>query len=122
MVVQLSSAVKTYKEAQDVPSVLRNNMVRLTNAAEEFAILLHVSSFSPMTPRSFSPVVSSPLPPAHIAQQNDSQLGSSLSRSRTAQVSPSNVTPDGPEGPRSTLPAQPFMTPSTRRTGGKDSS
>lgn len=105
-----------------MPSVLRNSMVRLTNATEEFAILLHVSSFSPTTPRSFSPVVSSPLPPAHIAQQNDSQLGSSLSRSRTTQVSSSNVTPDGPEGPRSTLPAQAFMTPSTRRTGRKDSS
>ncbi|KAF8742721.1 hypothetical protein AX14_002529 [Amanita brunnescens Koide BX004] len=119
-VVQLSNAVKTYKEAHDVPSVLRNSMVRLTNATEEFAILLHVSSFSPTTPRSFSPVISPPLPPTHTAQQNDSQLGSSLSRSRTAQVS-SNVTPDYPEGPRSALPAQPFMIPTARRTGRKES-
>ncbi|KAK2467008.1 hypothetical protein APHAL10511_001266 [Amanita phalloides] len=85
-VVQLSSAIKTSKEAQDVSPALRNGMVKLTNATEEFAILLHVSSFSPSTPRSFTPIVNSPVPPTYVVQLRDSQLGSSLSRSRSTQA------------------------------------
>ncbi|KAJ3999273.1 RAM signaling pathway protein-domain-containing protein [Lentinula boryana] len=44
-VVQLSNAIKTYGGVRS--SALRTNMVKLTNSTEEFAILLHVSSFSP---------------------------------------------------------------------------
>ncbi|KAJ3876417.1 RAM signaling pathway protein-domain-containing protein [Lentinula edodes] len=45
-VVQLSNAIKTYGGARS--SALRTNMVKLTNSTEEFAILLHVSSFTPL--------------------------------------------------------------------------
>ncbi|KAJ3728648.1 RAM signaling pathway protein-domain-containing protein [Lentinula raphanica] len=44
-VVQLSNAIRTYGGVRS--QALRSNMVKLTNSTEEFAILLHVSSFSP---------------------------------------------------------------------------
>ncbi|KIK63550.1 hypothetical protein GYMLUDRAFT_57243 [Collybiopsis luxurians FD-317 M1] len=44
-VVQLSNTVKKYGGVRS--SALRTNMVKLTHSTEEFAILLHVSSFSP---------------------------------------------------------------------------
>lgn len=43
--VQLSNIIKIHGGVRS--SALRTNMVKLTNATEEFAILLHVSSFSP---------------------------------------------------------------------------
>ncbi|KAF8628409.1 hypothetical protein AX15_003931 [Amanita polypyramis BW_CC] len=123
-VVQLSGAIKAYREAQDVPPMLRNSMIKLTNATEEFAILLHVSSFSPSTPKPYSPMATNPQLLGHIAQHSDSQLQSSLSRSQSAQAS-SNLKTHATElqgGPRSALPTQSFMMiPSIRRARARDS-
>ncbi len=71
-------------------------MVKLTNATQEFVMLLHVSSFSPApTPgmRSYSPMVGlaaqpSPLPtPLPTPGLEDGRLGSNLSRNRGANPS-----------------------------------
>ncbi|PFH50686.1 hypothetical protein AMATHDRAFT_60674, partial [Amanita thiersii Skay4041] len=112
-VVQLSSTIKVHKETQDMPPILRNNMVKLTNATEEFAILLHVSSFSPANTRPFSPMVAPMQTPVLSAPPLDSQLASSLSRSRSAQATPSIKvnTSVRHEGPRSALPMQSFKIP-----------
>ncbi|EIW60077.1 uncharacterized protein TRAVEDRAFT_45328 [Trametes versicolor FP-101664 SS1] len=77
---------------------LRTKIVQLTNATQEFVMLLHVSSFSPApTPglRSYSPMVglgagvglgASPLPtPMPVIE--DGRLGSNISRSRSANPS-----------------------------------
>ncbi|KAI9057861.1 hypothetical protein FKP32DRAFT_1597815 [Trametes sanguinea] len=79
-------------------STLRTKMVRLTNATQEFVMLLHVSSFSPApTPglRSYSPMVGlaaqgSPLP-TPLPAMEDGRLGSNLSRARSANP------PSGPK-------------------------
>ncbi|KAL0947467.1 hypothetical protein HGRIS_013573 [Hohenbuehelia grisea] len=122
-VVQLSNVIKTHGGAS---SALRSNMVKLTNATEEFAILFHVSSFSPSVPaRAYSPMLSAH--PSTSSQASlrsngapasappeESRLGSSLSRSRSAQPVPSTrrllVEP-----PRSALPSQSFKIPIVRR-------
>ncbi|KAJ6500542.1 RAM signaling pathway protein-domain-containing protein [Mycena sanguinolenta] len=60
IVVQLSNVIKTYGGAHPT---LRSNLVKLTNSTEEFAILLHVSSFSPLPSsngRPYSPMPASP--------------------------------------------------------------
>ncbi|OBZ69068.1 hypothetical protein A0H81_10818 [Grifola frondosa] len=54
-VIQLSNAIKTHGAARPLSSPLRTNMVKLTNATQEFVMLLHVSSYSP---RPYSPMVS----------------------------------------------------------------
>ncbi|KAI8998457.1 RAM signaling pathway protein-domain-containing protein [Trametes punicea] len=80
--------------ASALSSTLRTKMVRLTNATQEFVMLLHVSSFSPAsTPglRSYSPMVGlaangSPLPTPSPGVE-DGRLGSNLSRSRGANQS-----------------------------------
>ncbi|KDQ60678.1 hypothetical protein JAAARDRAFT_31655 [Jaapia argillacea MUCL 33604] len=94
IVVQLSNVIKTYGVGHSVSPSLRSNMVKLTNSTEEFVILLHVSSFSPSsTPRPYSPMVTqSPVallgtPPSATEERG---LGPSLSRSRSAQPSPSS--------------------------------
>lgn len=78
-------------------STLRTKMVTLTNATQEFVMLLHVSSFTPApTPnvRPYSPMVgfasaaavSTHLPslPATPMLPEDGRLGSNLSRNRSA--------------------------------------
>ncbi|KAF8894501.1 RAM signaling pathway protein-domain-containing protein [Infundibulicybe gibba] len=118
-VVHLSNIIKTHADPRAVPAALRSNMVKLTNSTEEFAILLHVSSLSPSTPRSHSPMPHTPLQ----GNLDDSRLGSSLSRSRSAQPSASiKITAPSPQdGPRSALPTQSFKIPHIRRFRGKDS-
>ncbi|KDQ33898.1 hypothetical protein PLEOSDRAFT_1110771 [Pleurotus ostreatus PC15] len=125
-VVQLSRAIKYHGGAHAVPPSLRLNMVKLTNATEVFLILLHVSSFSPSaTPRSYSPMLSASLsassalnPPPSTSglSSEESRLGFSLSRSRSAQPSPS-MRHRFQEPPRSALPTQTFKVPSIRRRG-----
>ncbi|KAJ6547024.1 RAM signaling pathway protein-domain-containing protein [Mycena capillaripes] len=141
-VVQLSNVIKTCGSA---PSTLRSNLVRLTNSTEEFAILLHVSSFSPSplpssNGRPYSPMPASPalstmsrsdflssnaaLTSSSNANSNgglglpeEYRVASSLSRSRSAQPSPSSklALPLAPEQPRSALPLQSFKVPPVRR-------
>ncbi|KAJ6488546.1 RAM signaling pathway protein-domain-containing protein [Mycena vitilis] len=137
-VVQLSNVIKTYGGAHS--ATLRSNLVRLTNSTEEFAILLHVSSFSPLPSsngRSYSPMPASPslstmshsgflssIPNGNgnataLGLPEEYRVGSSLSRSRSAQPSPTlsklshHQMSEGQ--PRSALPSQSFKVPPMRR-------
>ncbi|KAK7049356.1 RAM signaling network component [Paramarasmius palmivorus] len=96
---------------------LRTSMVKLTNSTEEFAILLHVSSFSP-APASTS---ARPYSPMLISQPHlnlpEERLGPGLSRSRSAQPATSIKIPASPipDGSRSALPHQSFKVPVIKR-------
>ncbi|KAJ6608619.1 RAM signaling pathway protein-domain-containing protein [Mycena sp. CBHHK59/15] len=127
-VVQLSNVIKTYGGAPS--SALRTNLVKLTNSTEEFAIFLHVSSFSPLSTNgrpyspmpSPSPVSSSPAPSSThtvLGPPDEYRLGSSLSRSRSAQPSASSklAPQSSQEQPRSALPSQSFKVPPVLRRG-----
>ncbi|KAJ7221758.1 RAM signaling pathway protein-domain-containing protein [Mycena pura] len=122
-VVQLSNTIKQYGGAHS--ATLRSNLVKLTNSTEEFAILLHVSSFSPLPSgngRSYSPMPGSPAPSAmssvSVGLLEEYRIGS-LSRSRSAQPSASSkLAPQPPqEHPRSALPSQTFKVPPMLRRG-----
>lgn len=86
--------------------------MKLTNSTEEFVILLHVSSFSSSsTPRSYSPMLSTQT--GLLGAPEDSRLGPSLSRSRSAQAAASlKVVAPSKDGPHSALPLQSFNLPS----------
>ena len=96
-------------------------MVKLTNATEEFVILLHVSSFSPSsTPRPYSPIITNgsgtSTPSGFLpgsSQQEDSGGMGSLSRSKSAQPTSSLklAVPTPRDGPKSALPAAGFSIP-----------
>lgn len=87
IVLQLSNILKTHGNPRSVTPSLRSNMVKLANSTQEFANILQFPSIS-YTPRSRSPTL---LPkysaynssPYHI---QDNQLGSSLSRTPSAQL------------------------------------
>ncbi|KAJ4488536.1 RAM signaling pathway protein-domain-containing protein [Lentinula aciculospora] len=134
-VVQLSNAIKAYGGVRS--SALRTNMVKLTNSTEEFAILLHVSSFSPSpTPntgassstRPPSPMLSSSIPaipspsPSVLYSQSQTNLlhlpeaenrglglGPALSRSRSAQGSMTSKLPPSPASTEAPRSAQPLQ-------------
>ncbi|KAF7305008.1 Leucine-rich repeat-containing protein SOG2 [Mycena kentingensis (nom. inval.)] len=133
-VVQLSNVIKQYGGAHS--ATLGSNIAKLTHSTEEFVILLHVSSFSPLPSatasaaasvngRSFSPMPGSPAPSTisttmSIASTStistspeEYRVGSSLSRSRSAQPSASSklAVHPAPELPRSALPSQSFKMP-----------
>ncbi|KAJ7702257.1 RAM signaling pathway protein-domain-containing protein [Mycena rosella] len=123
-VVQLSNVIRTYGGSHS--TVLRSNLVKLTNSTEEFAILLHVSSFSPLPPangRPYSPMPGSPVPSVAsnvgLGLQEEYRVASSLSRSRSAQPSASSklALPPAQEQPRSALPLQSFKVPPMQRRG-----
>ena len=115
--MQLSNIVKEHGKSRSVSPILRSSMVKLTNSTEEFAILLHVSSYSnASSPRPYSPMLNG------SALQNGilSPASAGLSRSRSAQASakPGQSTPDLPH---SALPLQTFKLPLLRRLREKDS-
>jgi len=113
-VVQLSNVIKTYGGAHTIFPDLRSRMVKLTNSTEEFVILLHVSSFSPSsTPRPYSPMLAGPSSqPGLLGAPDDSRLGPSLSRSRSAQpAASSKLVAPSRDSPRSALPTQSFNLP-----------
>lgn len=56
-VISLSKVVKDYA-ANRLSAQLRTDIAKLTNATQEFVMLLHVSSFAPSTPRPYSPMIS----------------------------------------------------------------
>ncbi|KAJ3811149.1 RAM signaling pathway protein-domain-containing protein [Lentinula lateritia] len=110
-VVQLSNAIKIYGGARS--SALRTNMVKLTNSTEEFAILLHVSSFSPLPAPTTTNLLRLP-----ELENRGLGLGPALSRSRSAQGSTTSKLPPSPaptEAPRSAQPLQSFKLPVIRR-------
>ncbi|KAK1220429.1 RAM signaling network component [Marasmius sp. AFHP31] len=120
IVVEIISAIKPY--GGTTSNDFRMKMSRLTNATEEFAILLHVSSFSPPTgpssARPYSPMLSSTISQSNaLGLPEDAKLGPGLSRSRSAQPSLSLRAPASPvpDGARSALPNQSFKVPVIRR-------
>ncbi|CAL1705031.1 unnamed protein product [Somion occarium] len=120
-VIHLSNAVKTHGTAQHLPDELRMNMVTLTNATQEFVILLHVSSFSPApTPRPYSHMVSAVSVPRSTPPviPEDGQLGANLSRSRSTAPTSSKLVRPHREPPRSALLShQSFRIPTPPRFG-----
>jgi hypothetical protein len=124
-VVQLSNHVKVYGGVRS--TALRTSMVKLTNSTEEFAILLHVSSFSPssssLTSRPYSPMLSASSSQVNLLSLPDeTRLGPGLSRSRSAQPSVSSKIPVSPgvEVSRSALPSQSFKLPIIKRLRDRD--
>lgn len=108
--VHLSTDVKSYVDSHPLSTALRANMVKLTNATEEFVILLHVSSFSnASTPRPYTPLVNGLSSNSAIigAASEDSHLGASLSRSRGA-LATATLTASSKDMPLSGLPQQTF--------------
>ena len=92
-------------------------MVKLTNSTQEFVILLHVSSFSiSSTPLPYSPMINGATPTGLLAMPEDSRLGASLSRSRSAQATVSSkLALSARDGPKSALPSQGFNVPWSSR-------
>ncbi|TBU65619.1 RAM signaling pathway protein-domain-containing protein [Dichomitus squalens] len=97
----LNGHTKHAQNPTQLSSTLRTKMVKLTNATQEFVMLLHISSFSPApTPglRSYSPMVgfataaasivgaqpSPGLSPLATGLPEDGRLASNLSRNRVA--------------------------------------
>lgn len=117
-VVKLSNIIKTHA----VSSELRNQMVKLTNSTEEFVILLHVSSFSasntPVPHSPYTPMGNGPMPTGLLAMPvpEETRLGASLSRSRSAQANVSSKLAVS-AGPKSALPSQSFNVPWSSRPG-----
>ncbi|KAH9180629.1 RAM signaling pathway protein-domain-containing protein [Lactarius sanguifluus] len=115
LVVHLSTDVKIYVDSHPLSTALRANMVQLTNATEEFVILLHVSSFSnTSTPRPYTPLVNGLSSNSAIlgVASEDSHLGASLTRSRSALATTSRiVTAPSKDMPLSALPQQAFRVP-----------
>jgi RAM signalling pathway protein len=120
LVVHLSTNVKSYVDSHPLSATLRANMVTLTNATEEFVILLHVSSFAnPVTPRPYTPLVNglSSNSAVNGATSDDPHLGPNLMRSRSAQAATPKSVPPSParEMPHSALPLQTFRIPAASR-------
>lgn len=107
IVVKISSIVKAHSVVHSVSSALRSSIVKLTKMTEEFAILLHVSSFASSTPRSYSPML---MNSTNLNQ--DGRLTSNLSRAKSAH-SPTIKIPHTVlnDGPRSALPTHSFKLP-----------
>lgn len=88
--VHLSNVIKTNGSPFSLPAALRANMVKLTNYAEDVAILLPFSSVTPYTPHSYSPVSGFKFA-AHNATTHppeETHLPVGLSRSRSEQPTP----------------------------------
>ncbi|KAG2364959.1 RAM signaling pathway protein-domain-containing protein [Suillus spraguei] len=117
IVVKLSNLVKTHGTSHAVFSDLLGKMLALTNATQEFVMLLHVSSFSPSsTPRLHSPMTAILAPSAVGLIAEDGRLGANLSRSRSS-TQPKTLKLFGHiTAPRSALPNQSFNIPRMRDT------
>lgn len=116
IVVKLSNMVKTHGTSHAVFSDLLGKMLALTNATQEFVMLLHVSSFSPSTPRPYCPMTAILAPSAVGLIAEDGRLGANLSRSRSS-TQPKTLKLFGHiAAPRSALPNQSFNIPRMRDT------
>jgi len=124
-VISLCNIFKIHGAKHPLPSVLRANMIALTNATEESVMLLHVSSFSPTNSlRPYSPIVNGFGSPslstlaAEGPRFEDGRLGASLTRSRSALHSSSvrMASPSPRDMPRSALPQQGFKIPIPSRS------
>ncbi|KIK37392.1 hypothetical protein CY34DRAFT_810384 [Suillus luteus UH-Slu-Lm8-n1] len=117
IVVKLSNLVKTHGTSHAVFSDLLGKMLALTNATQEFVMLLHVSSFSPSTtPRPYSPMTAILAPSTAGLISEDGRLGANLSRCRSS-TQPKTLKLFGHiTAPRSALPNQSFNIPRMRDT------
>lgn len=117
IVVKLSNLVKTHGTSHAVFSDLLGKMLALTNATQEFVMLLHVSSFSPSTtPRPYSPMTAILAPSTAGLIAEDGRLGANLSRCRSS-TQPKTLKLFGHiTAPRSALPNQSFNIPRMRDT------
>lgn len=117
IVVKLSNLVKTHGTSHAVFSDLLGKMLALTNATQEFVMLLHVSSFSPSTtPRPYSPMTAILAPSTVGLIAEDGRLGANLSRCRSS-TQPKTLKLFGHiTAPRSALPNQSFNIPRMRDT------
>ena len=85
IVIHLLNVIRAYGQSHTLPADLRQNMVTLTNATQDFLMLLHVSSFSPTpTPRPYSPMVGVIPPQSAMPPTVDDKLGANLTRNRGA--------------------------------------
>ncbi|KAG2157611.1 RAM signaling pathway protein-domain-containing protein [Suillus bovinus] len=116
IVVKLSNLVKTHGTSHAVFSELLGKMLALTNATQEFVMLLHVSSFSPSTPRPYSPMTAILAPSAVRLIAEDGLLGANLSRSRSSTQPKALKLFGHITAPRSALPTQSFNIPRMRDT------
>ncbi|KAG1849124.1 RAM signaling pathway protein-domain-containing protein [Suillus subalutaceus] len=116
IVVKLSNLVKTHGTSHAVFSDLLGKMLALTNATQEFVMLLHVSSFSPSTPRPYSPMTAILAPSAVGLIAEDGRLGANLSRSRSSTQPKALKVFGHITAPRSALPNQSFNIPRIRDT------
>ncbi|PPQ77500.1 hypothetical protein CVT25_011297 [Psilocybe cyanescens] len=111
-IVQLSNALKGHNNSHSISAALKHNMVKLSNFTEDFAILLHVSSISSFTPRSSPPTSYSKFAAYNNSYQlvEDNLLGSSLSRSRSAQPSLNSPLPAPSSSIKpSSVPRRPWL-------------
>ncbi|KAI5117433.1 hypothetical protein M0805_007004 [Coniferiporia weirii] len=138
-VISLSKVAKDYGAAHRLSTQLRSDIAKLTNATQEFVMLLHVSSYAPATPRPYSPMITgngihgtasglgvatnshSPILGGAAPSEDRSQSGNAgLSRSRSAQpAASSRLVPAGTPSPtpRSALPHQQTFRIPTAPTG-----
>jgi len=120
-VVKLSNVIKMHGSGHELFPALRAKVVELTHATQEFTMLLHVSSFTPATPRGYSPMTTqtsaspatSVFPPSRLGRASppvDIRLGANLSRSRSTQQARSKLmnAPMLHDVPRSALPHMSF--------------
>lgn len=101
--------MKTYGANHPVTAGLRSSIVKLTNSTEEFAILLHVSSFSPSVSRSYSPTSYTSATP--LAVNDDIRLGFNFLRNQENWTNRWRHPPDS----RSVQTSQILKSPAIRR-------
>lgn len=90
-VISLSKVVKDYA-AQKLSGQLRADIAKLTNATQEFVMLLHVSSFAPSTPRPYSPMVSANASTGSISTGTSSNNGVNSSGNGTLPTAATSTT------------------------------
>ncbi|KAJ2931329.1 hypothetical protein H1R20_g5656, partial [Candolleomyces eurysporus] len=115
LVTQLANLVKNGTLSRSASPALLAQFTRLTESAEEFN-KIYGASF-PTTSRPYSPLFNHPF---SSPSMEDNRLSSSLSRTRSAQPTPTLKTSISSfqDGPRSALPTSSFKLPNTSRLFG----
>ncbi|KAF5324937.1 hypothetical protein D9611_004582 [Ephemerocybe angulata] len=113
-VTQISNLVKNGTISRTALPTLQAHLTRLAESAEELSKMFNTSSAPSSSARPFSPMFSNPF---SSMGSDDNRLGSSLSRTRSAQPTPSLKTLPSflHESPRSALPSSSFKIPSIHR-------
>lgn len=117
-VTQISSLVRNGTLSRAAFPTLQGNISRIAEAAEDLTKIGTTTSAPSTSVRPYSPQFNNPFPIS--PGFDDNRLGQSLSRTRSAQPSPSlkALSSSFQEGPRSALPSSTgFKIPSIHRTG-----